>query len=104
MVSSAEDGDEVANKILHDSVQELADTVIAVVRRLRLCGEGNAYVDHALGLILFLWWYDIKSSHAYKWMPYICLINEAKTELVFSLEKGSFIPFWPSAHQLLCCK
>lgn len=50
VVSSAEDGDEVANKILHDSVQELADTVIAVVRRLRLCGEGNAYVDHALGL------------------------------------------------------
>lgn len=39
VVSSAEDGDEVANKILHDSVQELADTVIAVVRRLRLCGE-----------------------------------------------------------------
>ena len=43
VVSSAEDGDEVANKILHDSVQELADTVIAVVRRLRLCGEGNEY-------------------------------------------------------------
>lgn len=47
MVSSAEDGDEVANKILHDSVQELADTVIAVVRRLRLCGEGNVYVVRA---------------------------------------------------------
>ncbi|KAG1331868.1 N-acetyl-D-glucosamine kinase [Cocos nucifera] len=40
VVSSAEDGDEVANKILYDSVQELADSVIAVVRRLRLCGEG----------------------------------------------------------------
>uniref|UniRef100_A0A0A9DBX2 N-acetyl-D-glucosamine kinase n=1 Tax=Arundo donax TaxID=35708 RepID=A0A0A9DBX2_ARUDO len=39
VVSSAEDGDEVANKILHGSVQELADTVIAVVRHLRLCGE-----------------------------------------------------------------
>jgi N-acetylglucosamine kinase-like BadF-type ATPase len=50
VVSSAEDGDEVANKILHDSVQELADTVIAVVRRLRLCGEGNAYVDHGTSL------------------------------------------------------
>ena len=47
VVSSAEDGDEVANRILHDSVQELADTVIAVVRRLRLCGEGNAYVVRA---------------------------------------------------------
>ncbi|KAF0911754.1 hypothetical protein E2562_011748 [Oryza meyeriana var. granulata] len=39
VVSSAEDGDEVANKILHDSVQELADSVVAVVRRLTLCGE-----------------------------------------------------------------
>uniref|UniRef100_A0A0E0EPQ1 N-acetyl-D-glucosamine kinase n=1 Tax=Oryza meridionalis TaxID=40149 RepID=A0A0E0EPQ1_9ORYZ len=39
VVSSAEDGDEVANKILHDSVQELADSVVAVVRRLKLCGE-----------------------------------------------------------------
>uniref|UniRef100_J3MVP6 N-acetyl-D-glucosamine kinase n=1 Tax=Oryza brachyantha TaxID=4533 RepID=J3MVP6_ORYBR len=42
VVSSAEDGDEVANKILRDSVQELADSVVAVVRRLTLCGEdGN---------------------------------------------------------------
>jgi hypothetical protein len=40
VVSSAIDGDEVANKILHDSVCDLADSVIAVVRRLQLCGEG----------------------------------------------------------------
>ncbi|XP_008796778.1 N-acetyl-D-glucosamine kinase-like [Phoenix dactylifera] len=39
VVSSAEAGDEVANKILHDSVLELAASVEAVVRRLRLCGE-----------------------------------------------------------------
>ncbi|XP_009402565.1 uncharacterized protein LOC103986320 [Musa acuminata AAA Group] len=39
VVSTAEDGDEVANRILYDSVQELADSIIAVVRRLRLCGE-----------------------------------------------------------------
>ncbi|KAL5221846.1 hypothetical protein ABZP36_026559 [Zizania latifolia] len=39
VVSSAEDGDDVANKILHNSVQELADSVVAVVRRLTLCGE-----------------------------------------------------------------
>ncbi|XP_042438460.1 N-acetyl-D-glucosamine kinase-like isoform X1 [Zingiber officinale] len=39
VVSTAEDGDEVANKILCDSVQELADSIIAVVKRLRLCGE-----------------------------------------------------------------
>ncbi|XP_008812119.1 N-acetyl-D-glucosamine kinase-like [Phoenix dactylifera] len=39
VVSSAEEGDEVANRILYDSVQELADSVIAVVRRLRLCGK-----------------------------------------------------------------
>ncbi|KAJ0980456.1 hypothetical protein J5N97_008711 [Dioscorea zingiberensis] len=39
VVSSAEDGDEVANKILRHSVLELADSVKAVVQRLRLCGE-----------------------------------------------------------------
>ncbi|XP_008799089.2 N-acetyl-D-glucosamine kinase-like [Phoenix dactylifera] len=39
VVSSAEDGDEVANKVLYVAVQELVDSVIAVVRRLRLCGE-----------------------------------------------------------------
>ncbi|KAG1365041.1 putative N-acetyl-D-glucosamine kinase [Cocos nucifera] len=39
VVSSAEDGDEVANRILYDSVQELADSVMAVVRRIRLCGK-----------------------------------------------------------------
>ncbi|KQJ94952.1 hypothetical protein BRADI_3g14310v3 [Brachypodium distachyon] len=42
VVSSAEDGDEVANKILHDAVQELAGSVVAVVRRLTLCGEEGA--------------------------------------------------------------
>jgi hypothetical protein len=51
VVSSAENGDEVANKILHDSVQELADTIIAVVRRLKLCGEGNAYFDNVVPLL-----------------------------------------------------
>lgn len=40
MVSSAIEGDEVANKILHESVRELAESVTAVVRRLQLCGEG----------------------------------------------------------------
>ncbi|XP_044480410.1 N-acetyl-D-glucosamine kinase-like isoform X1 [Mangifera indica] len=39
VVSCAEAGDEVANKILLDSVQELALSVKAVVRRLGLCGE-----------------------------------------------------------------
>ncbi|KAJ4805506.1 N-acetyl-D-glucosamine kinase [Rhynchospora pubera] len=39
VVSSAIEGDEVANKILHESVCDLADCVIAVVRRLHLCGE-----------------------------------------------------------------
>jgi hypothetical protein len=45
VVSSAEDGDEVANTILREAVQELADSVVAVVRRLALCGEGNYDVD-----------------------------------------------------------
>ncbi|KAJ0111278.1 hypothetical protein Patl1_01405 [Pistacia atlantica] len=39
VVSCAEAGDEVANKILLDSVQELALSVKAVVKRLGLCGE-----------------------------------------------------------------
>jgi N-acetylglucosamine kinase-like BadF-type ATPase len=42
VVSCAEAGDQVANKILHDSVQELALSVKAVVQRLGLAGEdGN---------------------------------------------------------------
>lgn len=40
VVSCAEAGDEVANKILLESVQELALSVKAVVKRLGLCGEG----------------------------------------------------------------
>ncbi|RZB67251.1 N-acetyl-D-glucosamine kinase isoform B [Glycine soja] len=39
VVTCAEAGDEVANKILLDSVQELASSVKAVVERLGLCGE-----------------------------------------------------------------
>lgn len=39
VVSCAEAGDEVANRILFESVQELALSVKAVVERLRLCGE-----------------------------------------------------------------
>ncbi|XP_020243760.1 N-acetyl-D-glucosamine kinase-like isoform X1 [Asparagus officinalis] len=39
VVTSAKGGDEVANKILHNSVQELADSVKAVVQRLELCGK-----------------------------------------------------------------
>uniref|UniRef100_A0A2P2JZ10 N-acetyl-D-glucosamine kinase n=2 Tax=Rhizophora mucronata TaxID=61149 RepID=A0A2P2JZ10_RHIMU len=39
VVSCAEEGDQVANKILQDSVEELALSVKAVVQRLGLCGE-----------------------------------------------------------------
>ncbi|XP_010246418.1 PREDICTED: N-acetyl-D-glucosamine kinase isoform X2 [Nelumbo nucifera] len=39
VVSCAEAGDQVANKILLDSVDELAASVKAVVRRLELCGK-----------------------------------------------------------------
>ncbi|GLT26270.1 hypothetical protein SLA2020_013520 [Shorea laevis] len=39
VVSCADAGDEVANTILQDAVQELALSVKAVVRRLCLCGE-----------------------------------------------------------------
>lgn len=43
VVSCAEAGDEVANKILFDSVQELGLSVKAVVQRLGLCGPGVTY-------------------------------------------------------------
>ncbi|KAL3849061.1 hypothetical protein ACJIZ3_010943 [Penstemon smallii] len=43
VVSCAEDGDPVANNILHDSVQELASSVKAVVKRLDLCGEDGKH-------------------------------------------------------------
>ncbi|KAJ3678332.1 hypothetical protein LUZ60_002135 [Juncus effusus] len=39
VVTSAIGGDEVANNILHEAVRDLADSVLAVVRRLRLCGD-----------------------------------------------------------------
>lgn len=39
VVSCADAGDEVANKILLESVEELASSVKAVVQRLGLCGE-----------------------------------------------------------------
>ncbi|KAM7497662.1 hypothetical protein LguiA_022076 [Lonicera macranthoides] len=39
VVSCAEAGDQVANSILLDTVEELASSVNAVVRRLGLCGE-----------------------------------------------------------------
>lgn len=41
VVSCAEAGDKVANKILFDSVGELALSVKAVVQRLGLSGEGG---------------------------------------------------------------
>ncbi|KAL1821310.1 hypothetical protein DCAR_0417708 [Daucus carota subsp. sativus] len=39
VITCAEAGDQVANKILLDAVQELASSVKAVVRRLELCGK-----------------------------------------------------------------
>lgn len=44
VVSCAEAGDQVANRILLDAVQELASSVKAVVQRLGLCGEDGT--DH----------------------------------------------------------
>uniref|UniRef100_A0A166EUP3 N-acetyl-D-glucosamine kinase n=1 Tax=Daucus carota subsp. sativus TaxID=79200 RepID=A0A166EUP3_DAUCS len=44
VVSSAEAGDEIAQQILNDAVQELALTVTAVVKRLGMAGEdGNLH-------------------------------------------------------------
>ena len=44
MAESVGSGDEVANKILHNSVAELASSVKAVVQRLELGGEGNPII------------------------------------------------------------
>lgn len=45
MVSCAEAGDQVADEILKNAVQELAVSVKAVVHRLHLAGEGmNSFV------------------------------------------------------------
>lgn len=41
VVSCAEAGDQIADEILVTAVQELAQCVKAVVKRLRLCGEGD---------------------------------------------------------------
>lgn len=43
VVSCAEAGDQIANKILDDAVQELALDVKAVVKRLCLGGPGKLY-------------------------------------------------------------
>ena len=43
VVSCAEAGDEVANRILQDAVEELALSVKAVVERLHLSGEGALF-------------------------------------------------------------
>lgn len=44
VVSCAEAGDQIANKILVEAVQELALCVKAVARRLCLCGEGAQFI------------------------------------------------------------
>ncbi|CAI9269340.1 unnamed protein product [Lactuca saligna] len=42
VVTCAEDGDDVANQILNDAVEELALTVKAVVHKLGLCGQDGS--------------------------------------------------------------
>lgn len=53
MVTCAEDGDDVANQILNDAVEELALTVKAVVHKLGLCGQGMSIT---LLLIIFAYY------------------------------------------------
>lgn len=48
VVACAEAGDEVANNILLDSVEELALSVKAVIQRLGLAGEGMESNSHSL--------------------------------------------------------
>ena len=54
VVSSAEDGDDVANKILHYSVEELADSVKAVVQRLGLGGKGELGPNYQYSRTVYL--------------------------------------------------
>lgn len=53
VVTCAEDGDDVANQILNDAVEELALTVKAVVHKLGLCGQGMSIT---LLLIIFAYY------------------------------------------------
>lgn len=50
VVACAEAGDEVANNILFDSVEELALSVKAVIQRLGLAGEGMESNNRSLFL------------------------------------------------------
>lgn len=43
VISCAEAGDEIANKILVEAVEELAVCIKSVVQRLHLFGEGMAF-------------------------------------------------------------
>lgn len=58
VIACAEAGDEVANNILLDSVEELALSVKAVIQRLGLAGEGMESNSHSLFIEIrfsFLW-------------------------------------------------
>lgn len=48
VVSCAEAGDEIANKILNGAVKELASTVKAVVQRLGLAGKGLTSIKYEI--------------------------------------------------------
>ena len=65
-VSCAEAGDEVANKILLDSVQELASSVKAVIQRLGLCGEG---------VVVSNWNWNIQKNLFFSFLFIPCLFH-----------------------------
>lgn len=54
VVSSAEDGDGVANKILEDSVEEMADSVKAVIKRLGLGGKGKVTLTYVCSVTSYI--------------------------------------------------
>ena len=66
VVACAEAGDEVANNILLDSVEELALSVRAVIQRLGLAGEGMESNSHSLFIkihFLFMHCIYIRINH-----------------------------------------
>lgn len=62
VVSCAEEGDEVANNILLDAVEELALSVKAVVQRLGLSGEGMISSLNCANLFYVVLCFQLKGS------------------------------------------
>lgn len=75
VVSCAEAGDQVANRILQDAVQELASSVKAVVQRLGLCGKGVELI--LLVALLCICTFEIAIVTCYNHLHYAVNMNRS---------------------------